>query len=89
MRYLLISIKDRAIEAFQPIGNVRAKGEALRVFHDLLANQQAPQHAHPDDYDLYLVGYFDDQTGRLEALDMPEKLADGKTTAELNATQGS
>ena len=83
MRYVLISMHDRAVNAFQPVANVRAEGEALRVFKDLISNPQSQQHQHPDDYDLYIVGYFDDQTGRLEPLDVPRKIADGKTFAEM------
>lgn len=78
MKYLLVSIKDRALEAYQAVGNVRAKGEAIRVFMDMIADSNTPQGKHPDDYDIYLVGYFDDQTGQLEPT-TPEKLADGKT----------
>lgn len=83
MEYLLISLKDRAVDAFQPVANVRAEGEALRVFRDLIADPNSQQHRHPDDYDLYLVGYFNDQTGaiRIEF----RKLADGKTIKEMTA----
>ena len=86
MKYLLISIQDRAVGAFQPVGNVRAEGEALRVFHDLIADPQSPQHKHADDYDLYLIGYFDDQRGILEPLEHPKKIADGKTVREMQNT---
>lgn len=79
MIYLLVSIRDRAIEAFQPIGNVRAEGEAIRVFMDMVADKNTPQGKHPDDYDIYLVGYFDDQNGHIELEQPPKKLADGKT----------
>lgn len=78
MNYMLISIRDRAIDAFQPIANVRAEGEALRVFRDLIANPQSQQHAHADDYDLYHVGNFNDQTGAIEPV-QPRKIADGKS----------
>jgi hypothetical protein len=85
MIYVLISIKDRATEAFQPVASVRAKGEAIRSFQDAINNPQNPQlNNHPDDYDLYIVGYFDDQTGEITNLDKPEKLADGKQLRILN-----
>lgn len=82
MKYLLVSIKDRAIEAFQPLGNCRAQGEAIRTFKDILADTSSPHGRHPDDYDLYLVGEFDDQTGYIEPTHPPQKLADGKTIKE-------
>ena len=78
MQHLLMAIKDRAIDAFQPVASVRAKGEAIRPFQDAINNPQNAQlHAHPDDYDLYMVGTFDDETGELTPI-KPEKLADGK-----------
>lgn len=82
MKYLLVSLKDRAIDAFQPIGNVRAEGEAIRVFKDMIKDNTSPQGKHPDDYDMYLVGYFDDQDGLIEPVTSPRKLADGKTIKE-------
>lgn len=87
MKYMLISLKDRAIEAFQPVANVRAEGEALRTFKDLIANPQSQVHAHPDDYDLYQVGTFDDQDGQIEPC-TPRKIADGKAFSEMNKTKG-
>lgn len=82
MRYILVSIKDRAIDAYQPTASVRAEGEAIRSFQDAINNQQNAQlHAHPDDFDLYVVGYFDDQTGHIEPLDQPKQIAIGKQLA--------
>lgn len=79
MKYLLVTIKDQAVDAFQPIASVRAEGEAIRSFQDALNNPQNAQlHAHPDDFNLYLVGYFDDQTGAIEPLATPKQLALGK-----------
>lgn len=86
MIYQLISIKDRALEAFMPLGNVRTEGEAIRVFKDMLSDPNTPQNKHPDDYDLYLLGTFDDQTGYIETETKPRKLADGKTIKETVGT---
>lgn len=84
MKLMLISIFDRAVNAFQPVANVRAEGEALRVFKDLIANPQSQQHAHADDYDLYHVADFDDQSGAVTPTS-PRKIADGKTMKEMLA----
>nr|AVQ10225.1 packaging protein [Gokushovirinae environmental samples] len=82
MEYQLITILDRAIQAFLPLGNVRAEGEALRVFKDMIEQQGSPQNKHPDDYDLYIVGKFNDQTGEITP-EKPRKIADGKTYREM------
>lgn len=82
MQYLLVSIRDRAIDAYKPIGNCRAPGEAIRVFKDILSDPNTPEGKHPDDYDLYLLGTFDDSTGAITPQTPPQKLADGKTIKE-------
>lgn len=83
MKYLLVAVKDNAIEAFQPIATVRAKGEAIRSFQDAINNPQNQQlHAHPEDFDLYYIGDFDDNTGHIITEQshlgpMPERIARG------------
>lgn len=84
MILLLVAVKDRAIDAFQPVQTVRAKGEAIRAFQDAIANPQNNQlHNHPDDFDLYVVGTYNDENGFIE--NKVEKIADGKT---LKLTKG-
>lgn len=78
MPLLLITIKDNAVQAFQPINTVRAKGEAIRGFQDAINNEQNRQlHKHPEDFDLYLVGTFDDETGEI-TVQKPELIIRGK-----------
>lgn len=80
---LLVSIKDRAVEAFQGIMTVRTQGEALRAFQDAIRNPESRNlHNHPDDHDLYIIGDFNDQDGTVTPRTPPEKIADGKATAE-------
>lgn len=76
MQWLLISIKDQAIDAFQPPHSVRAKGEAIRNFMDAVNDpQNKTLHAHPEQFSLYQVGHFDDHTGNLTNGVQPELLA--------------
>lgn len=82
MRYVLCSIKDRSVNAFQPVYTVRAEGEAIRNFMDAIAAEQSGAlHKHPDDFDLYVVGTFDDDTGTIEPC-TPKKIGDGKQLAQ-------
>lgn len=78
MRYILVAIRDRAIDAFQPIFNVRATGEAIRAFQDALNKPDNPMNTHADDYDLYSLGTFDDDTGQITVHTKPEQIAIGK-----------
>lgn len=78
MKFTLVAVKDNAVESFQPVNTVRARGEALRGFIDAVNNPQNQQlHAHPEDFDLYVIGYFDDQTGILERVEQPERIMRG------------
>lgn len=85
MIYVLVAIKDRAIEAFQQVFTVRAEGEAIRGFMDAINNANSGNMAkHPEDFDLFVVGNFDDDTGTITP-EGPRKIGDGKQLAIQNA----
>nr|AVQ10278.1 nonstructural protein [Gokushovirinae environmental samples] len=77
MNYFLIAVKDTAVDAFQPgVHCVRAKGEAMRNFTDLVNDPQSKQlHNHAADFELWIIGELDDQTGIITS--KPERLARG------------
>jgi len=74
------AVKDLAIQAFGDCFLTRAPGEAVRSFQDE-ANRTDGKSAvaqHPEDYELYKIGEYDDQTGKLVALYEPEFVARAK-----------
>lgn len=74
----VVSIRDRAANVFlQPMFMV-SRGVANRNFSDAVNDKSNdyPYHKHPDDYDLYELGTFDDNTGEFKG--SPELLARGK-----------
>jgi len=76
----LVCVHDRAADAFTRPVFVPAIGQAIRSFQDEI-NRNAPENEmfrHPEDFDLYHVGSFDDNTGILQRLDEPKQLAIGK-----------
>lgn len=77
MIYTVVAIKDRALDAFQGIFNVRAEGEAIRAFQDAINKNENPMHMHPEDYDLYVLGTYDDNTGTITPA-TPKQIAIGK-----------
>lgn len=83
MKLLLIAIKDNAVDAYQPgVHVVRARGEALRNFADAINDPNNKQlHNHASDFDLYILGELDDQTGIIES--KPERLARGTDVKNL------
>jgi len=64
----IYAVKDLAVQAFGQPFFVRAKGEALRSFQDEVngrGNAQSAIAAHPEDYELYELGDYDDVSGIL------------------------
>jgi hypothetical protein len=80
MVQIIVSVFDRAANAFGRPIFVSAIGAAVRSFQDEI-NREAQDNSmfhHPDDFDLYELGTFDDADGRFEALDRPRQVALGK-----------
>jgi len=71
---LLVSLYDRATEAYAPVMTVNTRNEAIRSFRQAVNDPQTPIHNNPTDYELYVVGQFNDQNGEIEA-STPELIA--------------
>lgn len=63
MENRLYSIKDRATDAFMAPWTAHTDGHAIRMFQDAVNDTQSQMNKHPEDYDLWFVGIFDDQSG--------------------------
>ena len=70
------AVLDQKVGAFSPPMFVRSKGEAIRSFLDACADPQVSISKHPEDYQMYCLGSFDDQTGALVSV-TPELLVHG------------
>lgn len=80
MKLILCSMKDRAADAFARPMFVPSIGVAIRSFSDEI-NRQAEDnqlYAHPDDFDLYDLGVFDDSDGSFVLHEKPIQIAIGK-----------
>ncbi len=80
MKLVLCSVKDRAADAFGRPMFVPSIGVAIRSFSDEV-NRQDPEnqlHNHPDDFDLYELGEFDDNSGLFTLHDVPKLVSLGK-----------
>jgi hypothetical protein len=71
----IYSIYDKASEAFSPPIFLPADGIALRQVQDSVADPQSPMHKHPEDFELYRLGEFDQEKGKLKTY-QPQKLID-------------
>lgn len=68
---------DRKTEFHHPPLYAHNTGHALRVFGDMFANPQLPFGKHPEDYQVFEVGSFDDQTATVLPVERPHLIAAG------------
>ena len=66
------SIYDRKAQVYLPPFYFSYKGEATRAFEDICKNRESIISKHPEDYDLYMIGTFNSDSGALESLGAPE-----------------
>jgi len=86
MKMLVCTIRDRAAEAYGRPFFLPATGVAIRSFQDEV-NRKAEDnqvYQHPDDFDLYELGLFDDFSGKFELYEQPKLLALGKQVKDRN-----
>lgn len=65
MKYVVCAVFDKKSEVFGAPFYTVAKGQAMRNFQDTV-NRNDPNnslYAHPEDFDLYHLGEFDDSRG--------------------------
>jgi hypothetical protein len=80
MKMQIISVKDRVADAYGRPFYTQSIGTAIRSFSDEINRDAADNQmfAHPDDYDLYHLGEFDDATAEFSLLTTPHQLILGK-----------
>lgn len=83
MKLYALSVRDRAADVFGSPFFSPSVGLAVRQFGDQVANPEPNNmlNKHPEDFDLYQVGLFDDQTGGFEP-QLPQMVAIGKDYAK-------
>jgi len=81
----ICTVRDRAVDAFgQPIF-VNALGAAIRSFSDEINRTGSTFNQHPEDYDLYEIGEYNDQTAQIFPLNLPRQIAIGKDCVRKEA----
>lgn len=77
MIYQIVSIRDKALEAFMRPFFTPAVNAAVRDFQDSIKDTQIPMHKHPEHYSLWHLGEFDDSTGLLRSFETPKLILEG------------
>lgn len=65
MKYFIVAVRDAAADCFGTPKFERSEGVAIRGFSDAVnhAGEDNILYAHPEQFDLYCLGSFDDATG--------------------------
>ena len=80
MKMVICSIRDSAADAYGRPFFLPSVGVAIRSFTDEVnrPSEDNQIYQHPEDFDLFELGEFDDTTGRFVLLDTPKQLALGR-----------
>ena len=65
MRLFLFCVFDSASGVYDRPWAARSEGEALRSFQDISCDADHPIGKHPEHFNLYRVGTYDDNTGSI------------------------
>lgn len=68
------SVRDSKVGAYNTPWFQKSIGEAERSFNELVKDEKSMVSKYPDDYDLYFIGDYDDQTGVFSPLDTPQHI---------------
>lgn len=79
MKMTIFCVKDRATDAFGTPMFMLATGQATRSFSDEINRKEAGNqlNMHPDDFDLYELGWFDSDSGEFQTY-APQLVVRGK-----------
>ena len=80
MKMVIVSILDTAAGAYGRPAYLATEGVAIRQFSDEInrASEDNQMYVHPDDFDLFYLGTFDDNTGAFDLLASPKQICLGK-----------
>lgn len=79
MKLIVLSVRDRISEVFAQPFYAPTVGAGSRGFADEVNRSDSQLRKHPDDYDLYSLGIFDDCTGLVECLAGPTLICTGRS----------
>lgn len=77
MRHRVFSIFDSKAVAYLPPFACPERGMAQRTFSDAVADSKHSFGIHPEDYTLFEIGFFDDNSGVISAHNAPELVCTG------------
>ena len=80
----LFAIHDQKARAYLAPFTFSKEGQALRLFTDSIQNPEHQFSRHPEDYTLFLLGEFDDETGKIKP-NTPQSLGNGVEFTQIDS----
>jgi len=74
MQLKVFTVRDQKAEIFNTPWFAKTHGEAERNFQQLAKDPKSTVNQFPDDFDLYYLGTYDDQTGLVNPVDTPQHM---------------
>lgn len=86
MKLHILVIRDIVANVYGQPNFVASIGGAIRGFGDQINNPQKPDviSQHPEHFEMYKLGMYDDETAKFDLLPQPEQVATG---ANLTTTK--
>lgn len=88
MKFKLFAIYDDKVGAYTVPFSKATVGAGIRTFDDLVNDPKSEIGRHPEDYTLYLLGDYDDQTGQCTMKDPTAALGNGKQMVRQSSMEG-
>lgn len=79
MKHYIVCVRDIKADLFHTPGFVPTIGGAIREFGDQVNREDKANllYQHPEDFELYHLGNYDDNSALFELLDRPKQLTTG------------
>lgn len=77
MKLKVYTVYDSKTEAYIQPFYMQAKGQAIRSFTELVQDEKHAFGKHPEDYTIFELGDYDDQTSKFDLYDTPVSLGVG------------
>lgn len=78
MKYVLFAVRDQKSDSYTAPFHAPTRGIALRSWSDQLndpKNADSDQARHPEDFSLWFLAEYDDNTGQITPAARPEQMA--------------
>nr|QJB19560.1 MAG: nonstructural protein [Microvirus sp.] len=82
----VLAVRDIKAGFFLRPDTFKSLGQAERQFIDEVNDQKSMMCKHPQDYGLYLLGWYDEQEGKIESIGQPKEILSGISVKQTAPT---